>query len=158
MAAFKKLKLAGLAIGSMSLVPILLSACSSNSNQTPPVYGNTDAGDATVAEGGTPGTDAESEAEPEASVPSGDASDAGIADALEDAPSNDAQDAAGDGGTDAAPPCNATLSDAGCWVCPSASDGSVEFLNQCFGTGVKCVSFDNLTRLPGFDAGLPPLN
>jgi|SRR5580658_22920 hypothetical protein len=157
MASLKNLKLAGLALGAAFLAPALISACSSsNNNQTPPVYGNADAGDATVEDSGSPGSDAE--ATPDASAPSGDAGDAASSDALlEASTSSDAQDAASDVASDAAPACTPSLTDAGCWVCPSASDGSIEFLNQCYGTGVKCVSFDN-TRLPGFDAGLPPLN
>ena len=61
----------------------------------------------------------------------------------------------GDSGT---PACTAQLSDAGCWTCPTQTDGSVQYLNQCSGTGVRCVGFSNAV-LPGYDAsGLPPLN
>jgi hypothetical protein len=160
MASFNKLKLASLALGSALLAPVLISACSSSGNPTPPVYGGdggNDGGDATVGnEGGaTPGDDGGSEAGPSldagTDAPSADA-DASSESSLTDAPSSDAS-----GDADAATTCTGTLTDGGCWVCPSSSDGSIEFLNQCYGTGVKCVSFDN-TRLPGFDAGLPTLN
>lgn len=159
MASFNKLKLASLAIGSALLAPVWISACSSSGgNPTPIVYGNdagNDGGDATVSnEGGsTPGDDGGSEAtsplDAGTDAPSADASSEA---SLTDAPSSDAS-----GDADAATTCTGTLTDGGCWVCPSSTDGSIEFLNQCYGTGVKCVSFDN-TRLPEFDAGLPTLN
>jgi hypothetical protein len=163
MASFNKLKLGSLVLGSALLAPALISACSSSgSNPQPPVYGN-DGGDATVGnEAGTPGDDGGSS--PEASSSSDGGTDAPSADdgnaspeaSLTDAPSPDASGDAAD--SEAGPTaCTGTLTDGGCWVCPSSSDGSLEFLNQCYGTGVKCVSFDS-TRLPGFDAGLPPLN
>ncbi len=157
MASFNKLKLASLAIGSALLAPVLISACSSSGNPTPPVYGNdggNDAGDATVGnEGGaTPGDDGGAEAGSplDAGTDAPSSADVSSEASLTDAPSSDAS-------ADAATTCTGTLTDGGCWVCPSSSAGSVEFLNQCYGTGVKCVSFDN-TRLPGFDAGLPTLN
>jgi hypothetical protein len=159
MTSFNKFTLASLAIGSALLAPVLISACSSSGgNPTPIVYGDggSDAGDATVGnEGGGSGDDGGSEAGPSLDAgpdaPSADA-DASSEGSLNDGPSSDAL-----GDADAASTCTGTLTDGGCWVCPSATDGSVEFLNQCYGTGVKCVSFDN-TRLPGFDAGLPTLN
>ncbi len=160
MASFNKLTLASLAIGSALLAPVLISACSSSGNPTPPVYGNdagSDAGDATIGNeaGTTPGDDGGSEATSPLDAGTDALSNADVSSEASqtDAPSSDASgDAA-----DAATTCTGALTDGGCWVCPSPTDGSIEFLNQCYGTGVKCVSFDN-TRLPGFDAGLPTLN
>jgi hypothetical protein len=44
-------------------------------------------------------------------------------------------------------------SDGGCYKCtPTTND---EFLNQC--TASACTPFDNTTRLPNYDGGLPPL-
>jgi len=125
-----------------------VAACSSdNSNSAPPVYGD-DGGDATAGSSGNP------DGASEGSTPDG---GSGGPDAPSD--SNPGNADGGDSGpqSDAAPACSPSLSDAGCWTCPTQSSGSVEFLNQCSGTGVTCVSFDNLGRLPGFDAGLPSL-
>jgi hypothetical protein len=44
--------------------------------------------------------------------------------------------------------------DAGCWNCIPQTN--TEFLNQCAGTGITCVPFDNLGRLPGYDGGALP--
>jgi hypothetical protein len=150
MSAFKNLRRLAFALTATSAASALLAAaCStSNSNSSPPVYGDDASNDATATgtEDASPeGTTSNPEGgggSPEASADSssggGDAGDAGT-------------------GPETAPSCSAALSDAGCWTCPGTSDGSIEFLNQCAGTGVTCVSFDNSGRLPGFDAGLPSL-
>lgn len=143
--------LATLALTASASLGLVLAACSSdNSNQTPPVYGG-DAGDAT-----SPVTqDASSDGGP-ATDDGGSASETGTS-----SDGGSTATDAGDSGTGAEtspPACAPVLTDAACWTCPGASDGSVEFLNQCFGTGVRCVPFDNLAKLPGYDAGLPPLN
>ncbi len=44
--------------------------------------------------------------------------------------------------------------DAGCWNCIPQTNP--EFLNQCAGTGITCVPFDNFARLPGYDGGALP--
>jgi hypothetical protein len=143
--------LATLALAAGTAFGATVAACSSdNSNQTPPVFGE-DAGDATTPVNTDAGTD------------TGPATDdgGGSSETSTGSDGSVAATDAGDSGTGAdtaAPGCTSVLSDAGCWTCPSASDGSVEFLNQCSGTGVHCVPFDNLAKLPGYDAGLPPLN
>ena len=151
MSSLKNLGRVALALTATSLASALLvAACSSdNSNPGPTVFGDDGGNDATTG-GGDDGSPEGSTSNPDGSGGNPDASpDSG--------PGGDAGDA-GDGNTvDSAPSCTAVLSDAGCWTCPAQSDGSVEFLNQCSGTGVTCVSFDNLGRLPGFDAGLPHL-
>jgi hypothetical protein len=162
MVPFKKISLAAIVGAAWLVGASALVACSdNNSNQTPPVYGNPDA---TTADGQANEAGATEEAEAATTAPtvdSGapDASDATIgptADAAQDAASDSAlvQDAPASDAADAAA-CVGTLSDAGCWVCPSASTGSLEFLNQCGVTGVKCVPFNNATRLPAdYDGGL----
>jgi hypothetical protein len=148
MASSKKVQVIALSLGaSLAASAALLAACSnSNSNQTPIVYGD-DGGDATE---GTPS--------PEASTDTGGQGPDASPDTGSDAPSG-SSGGGGDTGSDAptVSACTSTLTDAGCWTCPSASTGSLEFLNQCAGTGVRCVPFNNLANLPGFDAGLPPL-
>jgi hypothetical protein len=145
MSPVKNLSVIGLVLGAALAVPsVCVVACSSsNGNQAPPVYGNDGSSDATtnVGDGSQSNPDSSQEGSPN-SGPDGQ----GPVDAAADS----------DAGT-STPGCASTLTDAGCWACPSASDGSVEFLNQCSGTGVKCVAFDP-SRLPGIDAGRPPLN
>jgi hypothetical protein len=114
-------------------------ACSSSSNPAPsqPVY-TVDAGDGSTGLADT-GTADSTGSNPDAQ------------------PSQDAQGALADGASDAAT-CPPQLSDAGCWTCPTQTDASVQYLNQCSGIGVRCVPFSN-AALPGYDAsGLPPLN
>ncbi len=137
-----------LAVGTALAAPAaFLGACSdSNSNPAPTVFGD-DGGDATSP----PGPDATNET---GSSPDGDAPETSSSNP--DGAGPDAGDAGA--GPETAPSCTPVLTDAGCWTCPSATDGSVEFLNQCYGTGVRCVPFDNLAKLPGYDAGLPPLH
>ena len=141
------LTLAGASIG------VVLAACSSdNSNQAPPVYGE-DAGDATSPVTSDAANDNGSTNDTGSSAETGSSSGGSS--------SGGSATDAGDSGTDAEagpPGCTPVLTDAACWTCPSATDGSIEFLNQCYGTGVHCVPFDNLAKLPGYDAGLPPLN
>jgi len=136
--------LATLALAASASLGAALAACSSdNSNQTPPVYGE-DGGDATspvtsdaAPDNGSTNDDGSSSETGSSSGGSGGSSGGGATDA-------------GDAGNEAAPPaCTSVLTDAGCWTCPSATDGSIEFLNQCYGTGVHCVPFDNLAKLPG---------
>ncbi len=144
--------LATLALAAGTSFGALLVACSSdNSNAPPPVYGE-DAGDATTGGNSDASPDTSTTDDGGGSPDTGGSSSGG----------STASDA-GDSGTrtdaEAGPPaCAPVLTDAGCWTCPTATDGSVEFLNQCYGTGVHCVPFDNLAKLPGYDAGLPPLN
>ena len=149
MSSLKNLGRVALALTATSLASALLvAACSDNSNSQPPVFGDDGGNDATSSGGGGDGS-------PEGSTSNPDGS-GGNPDAAPD--SSPSGGDAGDTSTaDSAPSCTAVLSDAGCWTCPAQSAGSVEFLNQCSGTGVTCVSFDNLGRLPGFDAGLPHL-
>jgi hypothetical protein len=141
MAAIRNLHFAGFILGSSLALPgALVVACSSSSNPGPQqqVYNTPEGGDATstTADSGTPDTGASSESSTPQDAQGdvvGDAADGGIA-------------------------CTPKLSDAGCWTCPAQTDGSVEYLNQCSGTGVRCVGFSNAV-LPGYDAsGLPPLN
>jgi hypothetical protein len=151
MASSKKVQVLALSLGaSLAASGAFLAACSTdNSNSAPPVYGD-DGGDATAI---TPTPDASPDGGGQ--TPEGGSPDTGA-----DAPSGSSGGGdAGDAGSDAptVSACTSALTDAGCWTCPSASDGSVEFLNQCAGTGVRCVPFNNLANLPGFDAGLPPL-
>ncbi len=123
--------------GALVLVAVLapgalIAACSSNDanpQPTTPIY---DVGN----DSGTP-------------VGSSDSGPIGV--------SNDAapgDDASQDGAP--LPPRDAAgcTSDSGCWSCTPATPG--EFLNQC--TSSQCSPFDNATRLPNYDGGLPPLN
>jgi hypothetical protein len=140
MAAIRNLSLAGLILGSSLALPgALVVACSSSSNPSPQVFNTPEGGDATSTTTGDSGTP-DSGPSSESSTP-------------QDAQGDVIGDAA-DGGS----ACTAQLSDAGCWTCPTQTDGSVQYLNQCSGTGVRCVGFSNAV-LPGYDAsGLPPLN
>lgn len=159
MVPFKKISIAAIVGVAWSVGASALVSCSSNSNQAPPVYGS----DATTADGAASeaGSTAEAEAattptDDSAAPDAGDATTGPTADAAQDAASDSAlvQDGPVSDAADAAA-CVGALSDAGCWVCPAASTGSLEFLNQCGATGVKCVPFDNATRLPAeYDGGL----
>ena len=140
MATIRNLHLAGVILGSSLALPgALVVACSSSSNPSPQqVFNTPEGGDATstTTDSGTP----DSGPSPESSTP-------------QDAQGDVVGDAA-DGGS----ACTPQLSDAGCWTCPTQTDGSAQYLNQCSGTGVRCVGFSNAV-LPGYDAsGLPPLN
>jgi len=148
MRSFNSYSVRALAIAALASSGVVFEACSSsNSNPAPPVYGD-DAGDATT----TPQPDASPDGTGSTTDGNGDSPGP-------DGSSSGGGDASDSGtGPETGPTCTSVLTDAGCWTCPTATDGSVEFLNQCSGTGVHCVSFDNLGRLPGFDAGLPPLN
>jgi hypothetical protein len=148
MSPVKNPAIIGLVLGAALCVPaVCVVACSnSNGNPAPPVYGNDGSSDATpnVGDGSQSNPDSSPEGSPNPGPDGqGPVDSAGAA-------------ADADAGT-SAPDCASALTAAGCWTCPSASDGSVEFLNQCSGTGVKCVAFDP-SRLPGIDAGRPPLN
>jgi hypothetical protein len=142
-----KLHLAGIVIGStLGVSGALLVACSSSSNPQPggiTTYDAAGGGDSTAPDTGSP------------------APDSGTAETGADVtqPPQDAQgDVASDAVSDAPPSCTAQLTDAGCWTCPAKTDASLEYLNQCSGTGVRCVPFSN-AALPGYDAGgLPALN
>lgn len=139
----------GLVLGAaLSASAVFGVACSnSNNNQAPPVYGEDAASDATTNVGDGSQSNPDSSTQEGGTTPDGQGPDGtGPGDAAVDS----------DAGT-GAPACTSALTDAGCWTCPATSDGSVEFLNQCSGTGVKCVAFDP-SRLPGIDAGRPPLN
>ncbi len=154
MVPFKRLSIAAV-LGAVWAGTSALVSCSSNSNPAPPVYGNSDASTDATTNGASADGEAGAAAEPE-----------GATTTAEDSESPDAGESTVESTADAgvaalvqvaavADGCVSALSDAGCWVCPSASTGSVAFLNQCAGTGVKCVSFDNATRLPaGYDGGL----
>ena len=139
----------GLALGTALALPgALVTACSNSSNETPLVYGNDAALDSTTNVGdgsqGSPDSSPDATLTPDGQSP------------VDGAGPDVAADAGDSGST--TPTCTSALTDAGCWTCPAASDGSIEFLNRCSGTGVKCVGFDN-SKLPGFDAGgRPSLN
>jgi hypothetical protein len=137
-----------LTVGAALAVPAsFLAACSDgNSNPAPTVFGD-DAGDATSSIG------------PDATSDTGSSPDGNAPETSSSNPDGSGADAGDAGaGPETAAACTPVLTDAGCWTCPSATDGSVEFLNQCYGTGVRCIPFDNLAKLPGYDAGLPPLH
>jgi hypothetical protein len=139
MASTREIQIAGLIFGStLALTGALVVACSSSSNPAPqPTYTVEAGGDSPTTDSGT-SLDSGSP-ESGTSVPEG--GDAGVVDAASDAASCTPQF---DGG-------------ARCWTCPAQSDGSIEYLNQCSGTGVRCVPFSN-SVLPGYDAGgLPAL-
>jgi hypothetical protein len=150
MTPFKNSAVIGLVVAATLAGPaVFVVACSdSNSNPAPPVYGNDAASDSTTNVGDDAQSNPDSPEESTTPNPDGQSpvDEAGLG------------DAGADSDTGASTPgCTSALTDAGCWTCPAASDGSLEFLNQCSGTGVKCVAFDP-SRLPGIDAGRPPLN
>jgi hypothetical protein len=152
MVPFKRLSIAAV-LGAVWVGTSALVSCSSSSNPAPPVYGNSDASTDATTNGASADGEAGAVAEPEATTAddseSPDAGEATVESTVDAGDAAFVQDAA------VSDACVSALSDAGCWVCPSASTGSVAFLNQCAGTGVKCVSFDNATRLPtGYDGGL----
>jgi hypothetical protein len=152
MTPFKNSAVIGLVLGATLGAPtVFVAACSSsssNNNPAPPVYADDASSDSTTNVGdGAPGNP---DAQDESTTPNADGQGPAGEASLGDAPANS------DAGV-TTPSCTSALTDAGCWTCPAASAGSVEFLNQCSGTGVKCVAFDP-SRLPGIDAGRPPLN
>ncbi len=144
MCATKKLRLAALAVLSALAAPAaFVVACSSDNNSNPtPVTtydanlpppdsstGTQDDASAAADVAVTPGEDAAIDVREEPIV-------------LEDAQACTASRAAAQG----------VSADAGCWSCTPQS--KPEYLNQCAGTGVLCVKFDN-ARVPGYDGGAP---
>src|SRR5271170_7218162 len=118
MASTSKLRLAAAVLVALGLPAALVAACSSNNSHptpnTPVVYSVTDGGDDSTTQTGADGSTTATDGSTGAS-PYGGATDA----------SNDAR----------APACSSVLTDAGCWICPSQTPTSSEFLNQCSGVG-----------------------
>jgi hypothetical protein len=120
------------------------AGCSSGSNPQPPSQ--------VFTLGDEAGTDATTAAEAGSDATSQGTADAGLDSSVSDAalpPADVAVDA---------PPFDAAacVADSGCWSCPPLQSDAATFLNHC--TSAQCVPFDNLTRLPGYDGGLPPLH
>jgi hypothetical protein len=145
MATKKSFRRLGALLVSMLLAPgALVAACSDdNSNPVPPVY-TLDSG---TIDTGTPATQTDSSTGADAT---GDSSQSTSEDSAADTnPIATQQDGAPI--PDASP--EACTTDAGCWSCTPTT--TPEFLNQC--TSSQCSPFDNWTRLPNYDGGLPPL-
>jgi hypothetical protein len=138
MALMRNVQLAGAVLGSsLALAAGLVVACSNSSNPAPvqPVYTVEAGGDSSSPDSASPPETGPSET----SAPGLEGGEASATDAS-------------DAGS-----CSSQLTDAGCWTCPTRTDASLEYLNQCSGTGVHCAPFNNAV-LPGYDAsGLPPL-
>jgi hypothetical protein len=125
-----RLRLAAATLVALGVPAALVAACSSNSNPAPNpiIYTVPDSGeDSSVVEPGPDGSTV---------TPT---PDSGTADAA-----NDVQQP---------PACTSQQTDAGCWICPSQTPTSNEFLNQCNGTGVHCSPYDNAAHIPGYDGG-----
>jgi hypothetical protein len=139
MAPTSKFRLAAAVTVALGVPAALVAACSSNNSNpapnTPVVYTVSDSGEDSPTS--TTGPDGGVVTTPDGSTvpPTGDAGTA-------DAPS-DAQ----------ATVCTSQQTDAGCWICPSQTPTSNEFLNQCNGTGVHCSPYSNAANIPGYDGG-----
>jgi hypothetical protein len=138
MAPTSKFRLAAAVTVALAIPAALVAACSSNSNpapNTPVVYTVADSGeDSTTSTTGPDGN----VITPDGSTVTPPTGDGGTADG-----SNEAQ----------APACTSQQTDAGCWICPSQTPTSNEFLNQCSGTGVHCSPYSNAANIPGYDGG-----
>jgi hypothetical protein len=145
MATKKSFRVGAVLIATLLVPGALVAACSSdNSNPIPPVY-TLDSGP-TVDTGTSSQTDSSTGAD--SSQPNEDAPSSADASA-DTTPVATQQDGAPIQPEDAA----ACTTDAGCWSCTPTSPP--EFLNQC--TSSQCSPFDNASRLPDYDGGLPPL-
>ena len=144
MASFKKKHVLALSLLSAVVLPgALMAACSGDDNGANPVpIVPTYVIEASAPDSTTPGDDS--------STPGDDASEPDAkADARVIIP-EDAQACT----LSRLPAPGSAATDAGCWNCIPQTNP--EFLNQCAGTGVTCVPFDNFARLPGYDGGALP--
>jgi hypothetical protein len=138
MAPTSKFRLAAAVTVALGVPAALFAACSSdNSNPTPNtpiVYTVPDSGDDSTTS--TTGPDGGVVTTPDGSTvpPTGDAAGA-------------------DASSEAAPTCTSQQTDAGCWICPSQTPTSNEFLNQCNAAGVHCSPYSNAANIPGYDGG-----
>jgi hypothetical protein len=146
MATKKSFRVGVVLISTLCAPGAFVAACSSdNSNPIPPVY-TLDSG--TAVDTGTPSSQADSSTGADSSPSNGDGSPSADANA-DTTPIATQPDGAPIQPEDAAT-CE---TDAGCWSCTPTSPP--EFLNQC--TSSQCSPFDNASRLPDYDGGLPPL-